>query len=264
MYKDIIYEESGKVATITLNRPDKFNALSDQMRQELREVAAHLKQSKEIQVVIFTGAGKAFCAGGDIHVMKANIDKYIPYEERLTTYRRDVVEMVQTIKSIPQLLIAKLNGPTFGAGCSIALLCDIRIAASHVKFGLPFGKRGLIPDWGASYYLPRVIGYANAIELAVTGKTFDTKKALAVNLIQHEVPTAELDAFVEGYVNEVLESSPFATRIVKRSMEDALNLSLETALEKEANYQALCYLSDDHREGVESFIEKRAPEFTGE
>lgn len=263
MYQDIIYEETGKVATITLNRPAKMNALSDQMRSEIRQVVAHLQRSNEIQIVILTGAGKAFCAGGDINVMKANIDKQIPYEDRLMAYRRDVVEMVQTIKSIPQLLIAKLNGATFGAGCSLALLCDIRIAASHVKFGLPFAKRGLIPDWGASYYLPRVIGYAKAVELSVSGRTFSAQEAKAINLIDYEVPELELDEFISAYINKVLMSSPFAIRIIKKNMEASWHQSLETALEQEASLQSSCYLSDDHREGVESFIDKRQPEFNG-
>lgn len=263
MYQDIIYEETGKIATITLNRPEKMNALSDQMRAEIRQVVARLQRSKEIQIVILTGAGKAFCAGGDITVMKANIDRQLPYEDRLMAYRRDVVEMVKTIKSIPQLLIAKLNGPTFGAGCSIALLCDIRIAASHVKFGLPFGKRGLIPDWGASYYLPRVVGYAKAIELSVSGRTFTAQEAKAIQLIDYDIPTAELDQFTTDYIESVLMSSPFSVRAIKQNMEESLHQSLETALEQEAHWQSECYLSEGHREGVESFIEKRKPEFNG-
>ena len=263
MYQDILYEETGAVATITLNRPEKYNALSDQMRQELRAVVAHLKRSRQVHVVIVTGAGKAFCAGGDITVMKGNLDKEIAIEERLTTYRRDVVEMVKTFKSIPQITIAKINGATFGAGCSIAMLCDIRIAAAQVKFGLPFGKRGLVPDWGASYYLPRIVGYANAVELSVTGATFDSQKALRIGFLNYAVPASELDAFVNQYTSDLLASSPLAARLIKQNMEASLSLSLDTALEEEAQLQSQCYVSDDHREGVESFIEKRQPQFKG-
>lgn len=262
-YNDIIFDVDGHVATITLNRPDAYNALSDLMRNELRDVIDRLHKDQNIRIVIFTGAGKAFCAGGDIKRMKQLVEEGIPYRERLDTYRRDVAGMVKEIKSIRQIVIAKINGAAYGAGCSIAMLCDIRIAAAEAKFGLPFGKRGLVPDWGSLYFLPRLIGTSNAIALSSTGRGFDAAKALGIGLVNEVVPAAELDSFVKSYCEDILQSGPMSLMEGKAAIYAAMESELDTALEREACLQSACYCSDDHREGVDCFLEKRPPVFTG-
>jgi len=262
-YKDLIFEIDGHVATITLNRPEAYNAISDLMRNELRDVIDRLHRDDAIRIVIFTGAGKAFCAGGDIKLMKQRIEEEIPYRERLDTYRRDVAGMVREIKSIRQLSIAKLNGATYGAGCSIAMLCDIRIASAAAKFGMPFGRRGLVPDWGSLYFLPRLVGTSQAIALTAAGRSFDAQKALAAGFVNEVVPPEELDAFTKAYCDDILLSSPMSVMESKAAIYAGMEAELDTALEREAQLQSVCYCSDDHREGVDCFLEKRPPVFTG-
>ena len=262
-YKDIIFEVNGHAATVTLNRPDAYNAISDLMRDELRDVIDRLHKDTNIRIVIFTGAGKAFCAGGDIKLMKQRIEDGVLYRERLNTYRRDVAGMVKEIKSIRQLTIAKINGAAYGAGCSIAMLCDIRIAAAEAKFGLPFGRRGLVPDWGALYFLPRLVGVSQAIALSSTGRSFDSAKALSIGFVNEVAPAEELDAFVKAYCEDILQSSPMSLIDGKAAIYAAMENELDTSLEREAQVQSACFCSDDHREGVDCFLEKRPPVFTG-
>lgn len=263
-YRDLLFTVNNHVATITLNRPEAYNAISDAMRESIRDVVDYINDpGHDVRIVVITGAGKAFCSGGDIKLMKTRIDEDVSYRERLETYRRDVAGMVKCIKSIRQPVIAMINGAAYGAGCSIAMLCDIRIAADKVKFGMPFGKRGLIPDWGATYFLPRLVGRSAAIELAVTGQSFDAEKALQIGFINRKVPAEELESCVAEYCQQILENSPYAVKTAKQAMDLALEAELDTALEQESHLQSCCYRSDDHREGVESFLEKRPALFTG-
>jgi len=263
VYEDLIFEVNGSIATITLNRPEAFNAISDRMRNELRHIIDCLNADEEIRIVIITGAGKAFCAGGDIKLMKQNIEKNLSYRERLDTYRRDVAGMVKEMRGIRQLVIAKINGAAFGAGLSIAMLCDIRIAAATAKFGMPFGKRGLVPDWGSLYFLPRLVGATKAIALTATGRSFNARKALDVGLIDEMVDSEQLNNFVDLYCADILQSSPLSVIESKQAFYQNMSCELDTALENEARVQSKCYCSDDHREGVECFLEKRAAKFTG-
>jgi 2-(1,2-epoxy-1,2-dihydrophenyl)acetyl-CoA isomerase len=161
------------------------------------------------------------------------------------------------------LTIAKINGAAYGAGCSIAMLCDIRIASAAAKFGMPFGRRGLIPDWGSLYFLPRLVGASQAIALTVTGRSFDAQKALAAGLVNEVVPAEELDAFTKAYCDDILQSSPMSVMESKAAFYASMETELDTMLDLEANIQSACYCSGDHREGVDSFLEKRPPVFTG-
>lgn len=259
----ILFDVKNYVATITLNRPEAYNAISDGMRAELRDAIDCINKDKGIRIVVITGAGKAFCAGGDIKLMKERIDQKIAYSERLETYRMDVADMVKKVKSIRQPIIAAINGAAFGAGCSIALLCDIRIAADRAKFGLPFGKRGLVPDWGATYFLPRLVGASKAIELTATGRNIDAQTALQMGLVNAVAPVDELMECVHAYCADMLQSSPASLLEGKAALYGSLTAELDAALEREAQVQSACYCSDDHREGVDSFLDKREANFTG-
>lgn len=263
-FNDLKFRVENKVATLTLNRPDVYNALSDDMRMGMKYAVDYINDTKnDIRIVVITGAGKAFCSGGDIKLMKQRIEENISYRQRIDTYRQDVANMVLNLKSIKQPVIAKLNGPTYGAGCSIAMIADIRICADHVKFGVPFAKRGLIPDWGSTYLLPRIVGLSKAIELVATGNSFDSTEALRIGFVNQVVPKGSLDDAVTVMCSNILESGPFSLIYAKQAMLDALTSTLETAVEKEAQLQSLCYRSDDHCEGVDSFLEKRPPNFKG-
>lgn len=263
-YTEILFQIENYVATITLNRPEAFNALSDVMRNDLRRAIQYINEHQdEVRIVVVTGAGTAFCAGGDIKLMKQRIEDGTTYDQRLETYRKDVADMVIRFRSIRQPVIAALNGATYGAGCSIAMLCDIRVSSDQVKLGLPFGKRGLIPDWGATYFLPRIVGTAKAIELSSTGDTFTAMEAKEVGLVEHVVPHESLMARVRELCEKMLLTSPGSLRMGKAVIYESLDKSLEDALAAEGIAQSICYTSDDHREGVDCFLEKRAPVFTG-
>ena len=260
---ELSFRIEGHLARITLNRPDVYNALSDEMRDGLRQSVEILRKNTDIRIVILTGAGKAFCAGGDIKLMKQRIDDETSYRTRLETYRRDVADVVKDLCSIRQPVIALINGHAFGAGATLAMLCDIRISSENAKFGLPFGKRGLIPDWGATYFLPRIVGRSKAIGLMATGRSFDAKKALQIGFVDEVVAHEELEDFVKAYCQDILESSPFSIMAAKAAIYQSLESGLDAALEIESKVQSECYLTDDHREGVECFLEKRPPKFTG-
>ena len=263
-YTEIRFEVENYVATITLNRPEAYNALSDVMRDDLRRAIRYINEhTEEVRIVVITGAGKAFCAGGDIKLMKKRIEDGTTYEQRLETYRKDVADMVLRFRSIRQPMIAALNGATYGAGCSIAMLCDMRVASERAKFGLPFGRRGLIPDWGATYFLPRVVGTAKAIQLSSTGASFDAETAQRIGLVDQVVPADGLMEQVRALCDEMLLTSPGALTMGKQAIYDSMSMSLEDALEAEGIAQSRCYTSDDHREGVDCFLEKRPPVFTG-
>ena len=260
---ELTFTVEGHMATITLNRPEAYNALSDEMRGGLRKAVEMLRQNKDIRVVVLTGAGKAFCAGGDIKLMKRRLESGVSYRERLETYRRDVADLVRDIRGIRQPLIAKINGAAYGAGCSLAMLCDIRIASDTAKFGLPFGRRGLIPDWGATYFLPRIVGISKALSLCFSGRSFSAEEAGEMGFADKVVPHDELDAFVEEFCEDILLSGPFSIMEAKSAMYAAMEKGLDAALEHEAKIQSLCFTSENHREGVDSFLEKRPPVFTG-
>ena len=261
--KELLFTIEDHVATITLNRPETYNALSDTMREGLRQIADILRTRKDIWLVVLTGAGKAFCAGGDIKVMKKRIEAQVSYRERLETYRHDVADVVRDFRSIPQLVIAQIGGAAYGAGCSLAMLCDIRIASEKAKFGLPFGKRGLIPDWGATFFLPRLIGTSKALSLCATGKSFTAAEGLQMGFLDEIVPHEELESYVKQFCEEIKQSSPFAVKAAKVAIYQSLTRDLDAALEVEAKLQSACYLTDDHKEGVDCFLEKRPAVFTG-
>ncbi len=263
-YKEILFEVERYVATITLNRPEAYNALSDVMRADLRRAVAYINAHEdEIRIVVITGAGKAFCAGGDIKLMKKRIEDGTSYDQRLDTYRRDVADMVLLLRGIRQPVIAALNGAAYGAGCSIAMLCDIRVAADCARFGLPFGRRGLIPDWGATYFLPRIVGPAKAIELSSTGNSFGAQEAKEMGLVNLVASADQLRAQVRRLCDDMLLTSPESLRLGKAAIYGSMSIGLAEALEAEGAAQSACYTSDDHREGVDCFLEKRPPVFTG-
>lgn len=260
-YEQLLYEVHGHTALLKLNRPESFNAFSDVMRNELRDALGNIAGDKRIRAVIITGEGKAFCGGGDVKLMVSRMEANLSFEERREIFRRDVAAVVRQIHDIKVPLIAAVNGGAYGAGVSLALLCDIRIAASSAKFGFLFGKRGLIPDWGANYFLPRIVGYAKAVELVTTGRIIDSEAALACGLVNRVVDNAALlDSALETAAAIGL-SSPSAVRESKAALRLGLTQTLPDALEYEAVTQSLRQLSEDHKEGVLSFVEKREPNF---
>lgn len=260
-YQQISYEVKNHIGVLTLKRPEAFNALSDVMRNELRDVLARVESDRDLRVLILTGEGKAFCAGGDVKLMVSRMESNLSFDERREIFRKDVAAMVQGIYGIKVPVIAAINGGAYGAGVSISLLCDIRIASDTAKFGFLFGKRGLIPDWGANYFLPRQIGYAKAVELVTRGEIINAEEALSCRLVNQIVPADKLMETAMELATTIASASPSALVESKAALRLGSMQSLGEALEYEATVQSLRQLSADHKEGVLAFVEKREPKF---
>lgn len=260
-YQQISFEEKDHVGILTLKRPEAYNALSDIMRNELRDLLVNITTSTTLRVLIITGEGKAFCSGGDVKLMVSRMESGLGFDERREIFRKDVAEMVKNFYNIKIPVIAAINGGAYGAGVSISLLCDIRIASDKAKFGFLFGKRGLIPDWGANFFLPRLIGYSRALELISCGKVIDSEEALNYGLVNQVVFADDLMAEALQMAKAMAVVSPNAIIESKAALRAGLLQSMDEALEYEATTQSLCQLSKDHKEGVLSFVEKREPVF---
>ena len=263
-FEQILFDISNHVASITLNRPEVRNALSDVMRQEMKDAVDLIKKDRSVRVVTITGAGKSFCAGGDLKAMADRNNKFIPFQERREGLRWRTGDTIRKIKTIQQPVIAVLNGAAAGAGCGLALACDMRFASDKVKLAISFVKRGLAPDWGVGYFLPRLIGTARALELACAGRTIDAYTAYEYGLVNRVVPHDELGVYVSNLCNEIAANAPIAVATTKGSIYQGASFDLEAALEYEAFAQSMCQMTDDHKEGVLSFLEKRAPIFEGQ
>lgn len=262
MYEQIQFEITDKnIAIITLNRPEAYNAISDVMRNELREVIDTINLNSKIRAVIITGAGKGFCAGGDVKVMVDRLEEGMSFETRREIFEKDVATMVKKIRSIKVPTIAAVNGGAFGAGASISLLCDIRIADEKAKFGFLFGKRALIPDWGCNYFLPRTVGYSRALELTATGRIITAKEAYEYGLVNQIAPAGEVVNTALEMCRQIITSSPGAVIETKKALAYGLVQELNEALDYEGFIQSSRQTSGEHVEGVRSFQEKREPNY---
>ncbi len=262
-YQQIIFEVENNIARIVLNRPEAYNAFSDTMLSELDEAINYIQREKGIRVVVITGAGKAFSSGGDVKAMVERCKSSLTYQERRDIIRTNQGAMVKKIRSIHQPVIAAINGAAVGAGCSLALCCDLRIASDKARLGLLFVKRGLIPDWGANYLLPRLIGPARALELVFTGKLIDAQTAFEMGLVNKVVPHDELESSVRQLCEEIAQNAPLAVQAAKDAIYYGATHDIDSSLEYDAYVQSMCQLTEDHREGVISFVEKRPAVFTG-
>jgi len=258
----IEYEQQDKVAIITLNRPETLNALTPSMREGLHDAVTLADSDNTVRVIVITGAGRGFCSGGDVKAMNAanKTKSASPLEEKIAPVRdRAVLAMRNASKPV----IAAVNGAAAGAGMNIALACDIRVASIKARFGQTFSRRGLHPDWGGTYFLPRLVGMAKACELIWSGKMIDAEEALSLGIVSQltnpeDLMTATLDmaaAFAAG--------PPIAIRMAKRALYKSMDSSLREALEYETYAQNICSSSQDAKEGIAAFVEKRDPKFTG-
>lgn len=261
-YEQIAVERDGAVARITLNRPDKLNALTQVMSDELIHAFNALRDDRDVRAVVLTGAGRGFCAGQDLTEFESayrsgtrpDIEAHL---ER--SYHR----LIPLIVTTPQPVIAAVNGVAAGAGVSLAVACDLRIASEEARFIQAFVKIGLVPDSGGTWLLPRVIGYASALELSMTGDPVDADRALAIGLVNRVIPADRFQAEVSSITGRMAAMPPAALAATKELMGQALGLDLEEALRREAAAQARMGQTDDHLEGVMAFAEKREPRFTG-
>lgn len=256
-----LYEQtSDGVATITLNRPDRLNALTFEVYRELTDTFAALRDESKVRAVVITGAGRAFCSGGDIHDIIGEL--FSRNMEGLLEFTRMTCELVKNIRSLPKPVIACLNGTTAGAGACIALASDIRIASDEARIAFLFVKVGLSgADMGAAYLLPRVVGITKATELLYTGDFISATEAERIGLYNRVVPLADLSETTREFAERLAAGPAFALAKTKEMLNRELNMDLETALECEAQAQAICMQHPDYREAYEAFVAKRAPKF---
>lgn len=258
-FETILFEVEEGVATITLNRPDSLNAFNSQMIQEATGAFKQCGRNDEVRCVVITGAGKGFSSGQDLKEVQGRGDDFSLAEHLRGGYNLLIERMVTLEKPI----IGAINGVAAGAGCGVALACDLRIASDQAAFIQVFSKVGLIPDSGSTWLLPRLVGYARAYEMAITADRVSAEKALQWGLVNEVTPAAQLMEIVRAWALRLAQGPTKAFGLTKRAMMRGWDLSLSEALEYEAMLQSAAANSEDNKEGVAAFLEKRAPRFQG-
>jgi len=255
-----VAEDNG-IVTITLNRPDRLNAFVDHMRRDLAEALEEAGSDPHVRVVVINGEGRAFCAGGDVQFMAELVERGDSEEfARLLGAARRVV---LGIRRMTKPVIASIEGPAFGAGFNLALACDLRIASSTATFSQAFVKLGFHPDWGGTYFLPRMVTSNIACELFFLGDTIDAQEALRLGLINRVVAPEELEAETRKLAERLREGPAVSIAAAKHAVYASEHDGLEKMLQYEVEAQVRCFESEDGKEGVRAFLEKRPPKFTG-
>jgi enoyl-CoA hydratase/carnithine racemase len=260
-YEHIDVTEDSGITTITLNRPEKLNALAGHMRRDLAEALEAAGSDRSVHVVVITGAGRAFCAGGDVRAMADLIEEKDADEfSRLLGSARRVIT---AIRQMPKPVIASIGGPASGAGFNLALACDLRIASTDASFSQSFVKVGLHPDWGGTYFLPRLVTPNKACELFFLGETIDAKEAQRLGIINFVVEPAQLETETRTLAERLRAAPAVSIGAAKQAVYMSQSADMETMLRYETEAQLRCFESDDAREGVRAFLDKREPKFTG-
>jgi 2-(1,2-epoxy-1,2-dihydrophenyl)acetyl-CoA isomerase len=259
--QQILLEEADHVATITLNRPERMNAFGGQMRQQLVEILEALKVNADIRVVVITGAGEAFCTGGDLREFADGTVQAL--SKQATSERPPMCKAVLAIHEMEKPVIASVNGVAAGGGCNLALACDLRIASETARFAQVFTRRGLHPDWGGIYFLPRLVGYAKAAELIMSGEIVDAAEALRLGLVNRVVPAEELRSATGELAGRIARNAPLPIAFAKRGLQRFGQWDLAEALDYEIYVLEMLRKSRDVAEGIAAFLEKRDPHFEG-
>ncbi|HEU4597242.1 MAG TPA: enoyl-CoA hydratase family protein [Pyrinomonadaceae bacterium] len=258
--KSFLYEVRGGVAWITLNRPERLNALTFEVYRELTDAFAALRAEDEVRCVVITGAGRAFCSGGDVRDIIGELQGRDV--QGLLEFTRLTCELVRNIRLLRKPVIASLNGTTAGAGACIALASDLRVASDEARIAFLFVRVGLSgADMGAAHLLPRLVGLAKATELLYTGDFITAEEAHRIGLYNRVVPGEQLEAETRALAERLARGPSFALSVTKEMLDRELDIGLDTALEWEAQAQALCMQHPDYREAFEAFTEKREPRF---
>lgn len=257
----ILEEKSGSVLTLRLNRPEKLNALTAPMCRALLHALLVAADDKSVRAVVLTGAGRGFCAGGDLDSIREarNRKSVKDLEEFLIAGK----EICLAIASMPKLVIAAVNGPAAGAGMSLALACDLRIASEDATFSQAFAQLGLYPDFGATYFLPRLIGLSRASELFYTGETLNSAEACRAGIVYQAFAPDKFQEETRKLAEHLAAGPPLAYRDLKRTMIGDKRREMEDALDEEIRLQAHCFTTEDCAEGLAAFFEKRKPNFRG-
>jgi 2-(1,2-epoxy-1,2-dihydrophenyl)acetyl-CoA isomerase len=250
------------VAWITLNRPDRLNAFAGRMRDDLHDAIDRAATSPEVRVIVITGAGRGFCTGADVEVMSDLLSRGddATFEGLVEAGMR----VVRRLARVEQPVIAAVNGPAAGAGASLALACDFRIASERATIGFTFNRIGLHPDWGATHSLPRLVGPGRAAELVMTGRMVDAREAERIGLFQQVFADDWFLDEVRKLAKELAAKPPLALKLAKRTLAASPTSDLDAMLTAEREQQMRCFRSADAREGITAFNEKRKPVFRGE
>ena len=273
--QETLYNVADRIATITLNRPDKLNAWTAIMEQEVRSSIEEAERDENVRVIILTGAGRGFCAGADMSllssVVASGVDERVRKQASSSStagpvegIRADFRKKYSYFPAVEKPIIAAINGPVVGLGLVIALYCDLRFASDAAKFSTAFARRGLIAEYGLAWILPRLVGHANALDLLFSARMVDSAEALRIGLVNQVFRQDVFLAKVNEYARDVAaNSSPRSTRIMKRQVYDAMFQNLEEAFDVAEREMLASLQCEDFKEGVAHFLEKRAPAFTG-
>ena len=260
-YENLLVSIEDAIGTVVLNRPDKLNAFAGTMRQELAQCIRELAGDDTVRVLVVTGAGRAFCAGADIGYMRQLLESGdVESFKALVEAGREVVT---AIRSVEKPVIASLNGPAAGGGANLALAADLRIASERASIGQTFNRIGLHPDWGGTFFLPRLVGQSKALELIMTGDMVPADEALRIGLVNAVVPHDELEARTRELAENLSRKPPRAIALAKRAVYESEERSLSRMLDTELENQLSCFQTADAREGLLAFLEKRSPQFSG-
>jgi 2-(1,2-epoxy-1,2-dihydrophenyl)acetyl-CoA isomerase len=258
-YKDIILKKEEGVAIITLNRPEKLNAATDRLVEELVDAIKDTGEDSSVRVVVLTGAGRGFCAGIDLDAPMFSVTSSVDGMKAVEPFGK----VSYSIRNLPKPVIASVNGVAAGGGCGWALACDIIIASENARFTMAFINVGLHPDCGSIYFLPRLVGVAKACELLFTGDVIDAEEAGRIGLVNKVVPADQLEAATRELALRIAEGPPIALGMAKTSIYEALGMDLASVIEMEARALSICLLTQDCKEGVKAIKEKRKPHFMG-
>jgi len=258
----LLIENKGTVRVVTLNRPDVLNSFNLGLLTELGRAIREAEREATVRCIVITGAGRGFSAGQDLADVAERYKSTEPIELG-AHLRKNYHPTIVKIRTMEKPVLAAVNGVAAGAGCSLALACDLRVAAESASFIEAFVNVGLVPDSGSTFMLPRLIGVSRALEMAITGRKVKAEEALRIGLVNQVVPDGELVTEAMKLANKLAELPPRAIGLTKRAMNAAWSNDLETQLEYEAQLQTTAGQTKDHREGVTAFLEKRAPKFTG-
>jgi enoyl-CoA hydratase/carnithine racemase len=269
------YQVSDRVATITLNRPDKLNAWTAIMESEVRAAIEEAERDDNVRVVVLTGAGRGFCAGADMSLLSTVAEKGLDERGRAQALqnsrsagregaRADFQRKYSYFPAVGKPMIAAINGPVVGLGLVIALYCDLRFASEAARFGTAFARRGLIAEYGMAWMLPRLIGHANALDLLFSARMIDAAEALRMGLVNQVFSQDVFAEKVQEYALDLgVNVSPRSVRVIKRQVYEAMFQTLEEAFETSEREMLASLQCEDFKEGVAHFVEKRAPRFTG-
>ncbi|MBL7833664.1 MAG: enoyl-CoA hydratase/isomerase family protein [Cyclobacteriaceae bacterium] len=258
-YQFLKYSVEQGVATITLNRPDVYNALNDEITYELQDALKAVAKDAQVRVVVLTGEGKAFCSGQDLKAASGDQKRSF-----LQSLHKRYNPIVSAMRNLPKPIVCRLNGVAAGAGCSLALACDVIVASEEATLIEVFINIGLVPDSGSSYFLPRTVGMNKAFELCSMGNRVKAAEAVSIGLINKAVPAAELDAAVKFYTDYFAKAPTKSIGLIKKMLNKSATSTLEEMLEYEAYCQEIAGTSNDYKEGVTAFLEKRKPDFKGQ